>query len=277
LAGKTLDPDHKLTLFIRDALRFISAFITPISQSAPQIYISSLSFAPEQSLVATKFRSRFPNTIVVTEGKPSQWPMTVFTAEHHKDRVRHLVFSPDESTFASISTRKNICVCDSETGHCISGPFELTCDEGLYTACFSPDGKHILLELDTCAVVVDIETGEEQFWIEGWYFVFIQDGRRIASIDWIDEDKAGDQTIVVKLWDASNGALISNRLFEVNDVADTRFSPDGRLLAVARMSESVIELWSVEDGKDPRRFSYPPGYLKSLYFSPTSDSLMAVC
>ena len=116
LAGKTLNPDHKLTMFIRDALRFISAFITPISQSAPQIYVSSLSFAPEQSLVATEFRSRFPNTIVVTEGKPSQWPMTVFTAEHHKDGVHCLVFSPDESTFASISDDEIMCVCDSEIG-----------------------------------------------------------------------------------------------------------------------------------------------------------------
>jgi len=124
LAGKTHNPDHKLTVFIRDALRFISAFIIPISQSAPHIYVSSLSFVPEQSLVGTKFRSRFPNTIVVTEGKPSQWPMTVFTAEHHKDRVHHLVFSPDESTFASIGY-KIMCVCDSETGHCISGPFQL--------------------------------------------------------------------------------------------------------------------------------------------------------
>ena len=82
---------------------------------------------------------------------------------------------------------------------------------------------------------------------------------------------------MVKLWDASNGSLISNRLFEVNDVARTKFSPDGRFLAVARKSESVIELWSVEDGKDPRRFSYPPGDLSSLVFSPTSDSLAAVC
>jgi len=123
LAGQTLNPDHKLTMFIRGALRFISAFITPISQCAPQIYVSSLSFAPEQSLVAKKFCSRFPNTIVVTEGKPSQWPMTVFTAEHHKDWVRHLVFSPDESTFASICYDEIMCVCDSETGHCISGPF----------------------------------------------------------------------------------------------------------------------------------------------------------
>jgi len=63
----------------------------------------------------------------------------------------------------------------------------------------------------------------------------------------------------------------------VNDAAlPTQFSPDGRFLAVARKSESVIELWSVEDDKDPRQFSYPPGDLKSLRFSPTSDSLMAI-
>jgi len=133
---------------------------------------------------------------------------------------------------------------------------------------------------------LDIGTGEEQFRIEGWYFAFIRHKGRIASTHWIDEDGSSiawegegvrPTRIVVKLWDSSNGALISNRLFVVNDAAfPTQFSPDGRLLAVARKSESVIELWSVEDGKDPRRFSYPPGDLKSLRFSPTSDSLMAV-
>ena len=277
LAGQTLNPNHELTLFIRDTLRFISAFITPISQSAPQIYVSSLSFSPEQSLVAKKFCSRFPNTVVVTEEKPSQWPMTVFTAEHHKDGVRRMVFSPDESTFASICADETMCVCDSETGHRISGPFELSYDELLNWACFSPDGKHILLCFESYATVLDIVTGEEQFRIEGLDFVFIQDGRKIASTDGIDEDKAGDQTrIVVKLWDGSSGALISNRLFEVNDVARAKFSPNGRFLAVARKSESVIELWSVEDGKGPQRFSHPPGDLKSLVFAPTSDSLMAV-
>ena len=159
---------------------------------------------------------------------------------------------------------------------CISGPFQL--HYGLvYDAYFSSDGRRILLKLESHAVVLDIGTGEAQFRIEGLHFVFIQDGRRIASVDGIYEDKAGDKTrIVVKLWDASNGALISNRLFEVNDVAYIKFSPDGRFLAVARKSESVIELWNVEDGKDPQRFSCPPGDLESLRFSPTSDSLMAV-
>ena len=288
LAGQALSPDHELALYIRDALRLISAFIIPISQCPLHIYVSALSFAPKQSLVAKQFCSRFPNTVVVTEGRPSQWPMVIFTAEHHKNHVRCLVFSPNERTFASISTLNDICVCDSETGHCISGPFQLRYDESVYDAYFSPDGNHVLLEFNTYAVALDIETGEEQFRIEGRDFAFIQDGRRIASTHWIDEDGNSSAwgnlehegvwptRILVKLWDARNGALICDRLFEVNDVALTRLSPDGRFLVVGRKSESVIELWNLEDGKDPQRLSYPPGDLLSFVFSPTSDSFMAV-
>jgi len=289
VTGQILNPNHELALFIQDALRFISAFIIPISQCAPQIYVSSLSFVPEQSLVAKKFCSKFPNTAVVTEGKPSHWPMVVFTAEHHKGAV-NCVFSPDESTFASISASGDgigiMSLCDSETGHCISGPFELPHDEFVCDACFSPDGRRILLEFFSYAVVLDIVTGEEQFRIEGSDFVFTHQDGRIASMHWTDkdegasdgsEDEGGDRTqIVVKLCDASNGALSCNRLFKVDDVACTRLSPDGHFLAVDRKSESVIELWNLEDGMDPRRFSYPPGNLRSLHFSPTSDSLMAV-
>jgi len=61
---------------------------------------------------------------MITDGRPSQWPMTVFVAEHHKTWVNGIVLSPDEKTFASISIDEIMYVCDSETGHCISGPFE---------------------------------------------------------------------------------------------------------------------------------------------------------
>jgi len=103
LAGQPLNPDNELTLFIHDALWFISAFIIPISQSAPHVYLSTLPFVPEQSHVARKFSSRFYNTFVVTEGKFSQWPMAIFTAEHHKSHVYNIAFSPDQSTFLSRS------------------------------------------------------------------------------------------------------------------------------------------------------------------------------
>jgi len=268
LAGQFLNLDNELTLFIHDAVRFVSTFFIPISQRTPHVYISALPFAPEESLVSRKFCPRFPNTLAITQGKPSHWPTVVFTAERHKDRVQHMVFSLDECTFASISSQ-TMYVCDSETGHCISGPFELHNYGEVYNACFSPDGKCILLGFDSHAVVWDIETGEEQFQIEGYDFTFILHDETIASTHWVDG------RILVKFWDASNGALISDRLLEVNDVAVTQFSPDGRFLAVGRKSEDVIELWNLEDGKDPQRFPYPPGKLSSLRFSPTSDTLMA--
>jgi len=195
--------------------------------------------------------------------------------------MQHVVFSLDESTFASITSR-TMYVCDSETGHRISGPFELSNHGKVYDACFSPDGKRILLEFDSCAVVWDIEMGEEQFRIQGYQFAFIHHDGRIASTHWVDEDRGSEDSddkdptrILVKFWDARNGALIFNRLFEVNDVACTQFSPNGHFLAVGRRSEDVIELWNLEDGKDPQRFTYPHGKLSLLRFSPTSDTLMA--
>jgi len=268
LAGQSLNPDNELTLFIHDAVRFVSTFFIPISQCAPHVYISALPFAPEESVVAKKFCPRFPSTLAITQGKPSHWPMVEFTAEHHKDRVRRLVFSLDEGTFASISPQ-TMYVCDSETGHCVSGPFELRNYGNVYDACFSPDGKCILLGFLSIAVVWDIEMGEEQFRIEGRRFAFIHHDGRIASTHWVDGH------ILVKFWDSSNGALIPNRLLEVDDVAVTQFSPDGHFLATGRKSEDVIELWNLEDGKDPQRFTYPAGKLSSLHFSPTSDTLMA--
>ena len=281
-------------MFIHDTLRFVSAFIIPISASAPHIYLSALPFAPEHSLVAQKFSSRFPNTLTVTEGRPAQWPFTLFTAEH-EGSVWCLVFSPDEKTFAFI-LYGNVYICDSETGHLISGPFEHEPHLEFEYACFSPNGTHILVRYDDSAIVWDIERGEKQFSIEGRHFVFIQCGRwcgSIASMDEdedVDDDDDGDgdedglsiQTrltrIRVKLWDVENGTPKSSTLFEVTDVdaGVTQFSPDGQFLAIGRKSEDVIELWNVEDGKNTRRFPHPPGYLHSLHFSPTSDILMAV-
>ena len=264
-------------MFIHDVLRLISAFFIPISQSAPHVYLSALPFAPEESHVARKFRSRFHDVFEVTQGKPSQWPMAVLTAEHHKASVFHMDFSPDKSMFSSTSLGAAY-ICDSMTGHCISGPFEIF---GMSEARFSPTGKHILFKYWSYAVVWDIERCEEQFRIEGSDFAFIHHDGRIASVVWFDEGGNSDDSedkgatrILVRFWDASNGALIPNRLLEVNDAGVARFSPDGHFLAIGKKSENVIEMWNLEDRKVSRQFTYPHGNLSFLRFSPTSDTLV---
>ena len=278
LACQPLNPDDDLTLFIRDALRFISAFIAPISQRAAHVYLSALPFAPEESHVARNFCSRFPNTFVVTEGKPKQWSMVVFTTEHDNSAVFDVAFSPDESTFSSRS-KTATCICDSETGRRISGPFR-----GAPDVCFSPAGKHVLVKYSSYAIVWDVEIGEEQLRIEGSDFAFVHyDGRIVSMKKDGDSDDSGDgnsddsgdgdsddsehkgaNRILVQSWDASNG--VSNRLLQVDDVRDARFSPDGHFLAIAKKSEDVIELWNLEDSKDFRRFTQSRKQLRYLRY-----------
>jgi len=115
LTGQTLDPMNELTLFIRDAVRFISAFLMPISQHPPQIYLSALPFTFERSLVDEKFRPRFPNTLTISDSRPSQWPMIIFTAEHNKQPVECIVRSPDEKTFTYQYHCSNVQLCMSAT------------------------------------------------------------------------------------------------------------------------------------------------------------------
>jgi len=72
LAGWTLDPKNELTLIICDTLRFIPAFIIPISESAPHIYLSALPFTSERSLVGENSVQKFSNTLTISRGRPSQ-------------------------------------------------------------------------------------------------------------------------------------------------------------------------------------------------------------
>jgi len=205
--------------------------------------------------------------------------MVVFTAEQLKDCVYDMAFSPDESTFLYRSSN-TVCICDSETGHCISSPFEVPEDRN--RASFSPSERHILFRYDTYAILWDIERGEERLRIKGHDFAFVHHDGRIVSARLFNGDKNLDDTkdqganrILIEFWDASNGALISNKLLEVNKVGRVKFSPDGHFLAIVKKSKNVIKLWSLEDSKYFRRFTYFRGKLSFLRFSPTSDTLMA--
>jgi len=206
--------------------------------------------------------------------------MVVFTAEHLKVPVYDVAFSPDESTFLCKSLN-TVYICDSETGHCISRPVKVF--EWGSRALFSPSGKHILFKYKSYAILCDIERGEEQLRLKGYDSAFVHHNGRIVLAHLVNEDGNLDDSedqdsfrIMIQFWDASNGALISKKLLEVNNVGCTKFSPDGHFLAIAKNSENVIELWNLEDSKAIRRFTYPHEELEFLRFSPTSDILMAV-
>src|SRR6266550_8353690 len=73
--------------FASDAMRFVSVFGPPISQSAPHIYLSALPFAPKDSLVAKQYLRLYPNTLCLKTGKADHWPASISVFGGHNDGV----------------------------------------------------------------------------------------------------------------------------------------------------------------------------------------------
>ena len=94
-------------------------------------------------------------------------------------------------------------LCISETGHCISGPFEIPDGND---ACLSPSGRHTLFKTDSYAVVWDIEMSEEQFQIRGFDFAFVHHDGTIVSVNQeesLDNSRQkGTNGILIQFWDA---------------------------------------------------------------------------
>lgn len=68
----------------------------------------------------------------------------------------------------------------------------------------------------------------------------------------------------IELWDAANSKLLKQATFESADVTAARFSPDGKLLAIA--SKDALILWRWQEDKHER--IEPGRTLSSLAFSP---------
>jgi hypothetical protein len=114
-----------LAEFSADAARFVVNFSTPISRSAPHIYLSALPWSPHKSKTAQHFLPQFPHLLLVRMGADSDWPASVNLFIGHTDWIRSVGFSPDGKWVVSGSDDKMIRIWDSETGEVVAGPFEV--------------------------------------------------------------------------------------------------------------------------------------------------------
>ena len=66
----------------------------PISQSAPHIYLSALTFSPQSSAVFKRFREDFPQVLKVAAGADNYWPAAQHNI-HAGCKVGCIAISPD--------------------------------------------------------------------------------------------------------------------------------------------------------------------------------------
>src|SRR5450432_201589 len=143
----------------RDLAKFVAAFGSIISQSAPHIYLSGLAFSPRNSAVSKQYRRQYPGALAIETGGLSTWPAMQNVLEGHTMHVNSIAFSPDGHRIVSGSGDKTIRVWDAETGAVVAGPCHGHSD-WVTSVAFSPDGHRIVSGSgDKTIRVWDAETG----------------------------------------------------------------------------------------------------------------------
>ncbi|KAG8708771.1 hypothetical protein FRC11_006201 [Ceratobasidium sp. 423] len=237
-----------LVLLVEDAFNFVMGFTaSPVSQSTPHIYISSLPFCPRSSLVYKNYLKRMQGLLVLKGTLMERRKMVVLATWNIGLKIRPVAYSPDGSRVAIGCVNGTVSILDAYDGTLLVGPL-WGHTHIVQSVAFSPDGRFIASGSDDKTIrvwsvrngtlIADPFKGHSS----GVYSVsFSPDSTRIVS--------AGFRDKTIRIWNATDGTLLLAPLHGHHDVSvnSVVFSFSGTLIASAS-SDHTIQLWNAHDG-----------------------------
>ncbi|KAL5526912.1 hypothetical protein ACEPAF_8639 [Sanghuangporus sanghuang] len=294
--------DEEIYSLFWAAYRLTSVFAYPISQSAPQIYLSAISLWKGESLIADRYSGTHPVVKVNRLGirTPSQ---CIKVLNGHTGPVTSIAVSPDGERIVSSAYDKTIRVWSAFSGGLISGPFEM--DSTIYSVSFSADGEQVVSGSIKAICIWDADTGNLVSGplkignSEVTSVAFSQDGKRVISVSngKVSYSENGDavpaqfedvriqvvspdgkyvigfKDTKIGIWDTGTGKRVS-ALFNVGDVTSIVVSPDGKRLATEHAG--ALRIWDVDSGALVKEFeSFDVRYVFSIAFSPDGKRVVS--
>lgn len=179
----------------------------------------------------------------------------------HPGAIDAVAISPDGRILATGGAQGSVRLLDLETGKSQTGPPPVP--GNVYGLAFAPGGRDLAIASDAALIVWNSEAGKARFTITHkplWYLprlAFRPDGRLLLAV--------APGVNGVRAWDAENGTEVSVPLPDEPAQA-LAFSPDGRLLALARGKE--IEVWDAAGWRLLRRLAGHTLNVEALAFAP---------
>jgi WD40 repeat protein len=264
---------------VREAREAEQRKVTPLEStlSGHTLPVNSLAFSPNNRWLASGSGGRFFGTsetkAVVLWDAGSMREIRTFSGG---GCVISLTFSPDGRWLATADIASgNIRVWEVSTGQLLR---TLTDDSGhVYSIAFSPDGSwlasggygNLTLWRSNPANGPDrklVTHAKSVFLV-----AFSTDGRWLASAATHHAAQPDDVT----LWDATKGQQVKTVSSNLPNVASIAISPDGRLLALGLM-DNTVRLVEATNGQESRKLAHAGGSVEGIAFSPDGRNLASV-
>ncbi|KAF4609654.1 hypothetical protein D9613_012003 [Agrocybe pediades] len=210
-------PDHtfkETEKELYDADLFVKTFsLGACKKSTPHIYISALPFCYKSNSVYQNYGSKTSGLLVVNSSaliQQSNGPIGIWKLDSLVTRV---VFSPDDSAFASGSFGGDLDIRDVQSGEIVFSPL-LEDAKSIFSVVFSPDN---------CKIAAGSENGNTWIWdihtanlLAGP--LYMEGGDRVSSLAFSSDSSklASYSDSIIIVWDSSSGKVLSGP-FETKD------------------------------------------------------------
>ncbi|PTB62058.1 hypothetical protein BBK36DRAFT_1186315 [Trichoderma citrinoviride] len=261
------------SLLLRDVRRIILSNRAIIDISPLQIYYSAIVFAPEHSIVRTRFQSELPPWLTISPPAASRWDACLQTLEGHGTFVSSVAFSHDSKMLASASWGGTAKIWDVASGICISTLREAISKPQFSHVAFSHDSKFLASTTPNNDIELwDAVTSTCDKILKGHHSVirsiaFSHDSRILA---------AAFQDCIIKLWDTISGICTFKLNGHSKSVDSIAFSQDFTTL-VSASADSSIRFWDVATGDCDciATLTGHSNWVNYLAFLPQSDVLVS--
>ncbi|KAG9311570.1 hypothetical protein JVU11DRAFT_7778 [Chiua virens] len=233
-------PEETATL-IEDAERLMLFFRQPISESAPHVYHTAITFASTSSPLYAHFKHEAGGTFMIIEGADEEWQAYQYAID--LGSVTSVAFSPSGTVLATAGMNQGVQLWNVVTGGNVASFGNKA--SSLFVR-FSGSGSFVAGAFsDGMVAVWDPNLGREHFKDVGAHtdditcLEFSPDSKLLAS-------GARDKTI--QLWSLESAQRTHKLTAHEGPVTVITFMPDSQRLC-SGSEDNLLVLWDVNTGK----------------------------
>ncbi|KAJ3411073.1 hypothetical protein HDV05_002772 [Chytridiales sp. JEL 0842] len=276
LVGTRINPAH-LKPLLKDTLRLLSTYRTPLTHSAFHVHLTALPFSPRSSTLFETYIPKVHKAVIssslsslsrrvpqVLRGTPDTWSPCLWTLRSHTRLVSAVCVSMDGRWIVSGGYDRSVRVWEAETGM-LSRVLEGHEDQVWHVSC-SKDGRWIVSGgYDGTVRNWNASTGKCMKVSKGktWSvnsLTMTLDGSKIVSVSGV-----ADRGVVVR--DAESGETVWNLKGHQGTVVCVAVSPDGSKI-VSGSEDKTVRLWDLHTGRGIRTMEGHANTVNAVCVSP---------